>query len=43
VKQKAYINVLSHKDGNKLGKRKYAKNIVKWAKKATRAAKKGRI
>ena len=29
-----YINVLTHKDGNKLGKRKYIINLIKWCKKA---------
>jgi len=28
-----YINVLTHKDGNKLGKRKYIINLIKWCKK----------
>ena len=28
-----YINVLTHKDGNKLGKRKYIINLIKWWKK----------
>ena len=28
-----YINVLTHKDGNKLGRRKYIINLAKWCKK----------
>lgn len=30
---KTFINILTHKDGNKLGKRKYLLNLVEWSKK----------
>jgi hypothetical protein len=30
---KAYINEITHKDGNKLGKRKYLLNLSIWCKK----------